>query len=75
MPVEEKERLFHTQLVKYGVEYTTAGKVAQILASAKPDELLTPQERQLVKQACQKWLTQHKRRKRIDSLFKTLDIN
>jgi hypothetical protein len=75
MPVEEKERLFHTQLVKYGVEYTTAGKVARILASGKPDELLTPQERQLVKEACQKWLTQHKRKKRIKSLVKSLDVN
>lgn len=75
MPVEEKERLFHTELVKYGVEYRTAGKVARILASRKPDELLTQQERQQVQEACQKWLTQHKRKKRIDSLIKPFNIN
>lgn len=72
MSVEEKEKLFHTELVKYGVEYKTAGKVARILASGKPDELLTQQERRLVKDACQKWLIQNKRKKRIDYLFKTL---
>lgn len=72
MPVQEKERLFHTELVKYGVEYRIAGKVARILALGKSDELLTQQERQLVQKACQKWLTQHKRKKRIDSMIKTL---
>jgi hypothetical protein len=75
MPVEEKERLFHTELVKYGVEYKIAGKVARILTSGKPDELLTQQERQLVKEACQKWLTQHKSHKRIKSLVKSMNIN
>lgn len=72
MPVQEKERLFHTELVKYGVEYRIASKVARILASGKPDELLTQQERQIVQEACQKWFTQHKRKKRIDSMIKTL---
>ncbi|KYC42634.1 hypothetical protein WA1_14905 [Scytonema hofmannii PCC 7110] len=59
--VEEKERLFHTELVKHGVSYSDAARVAKILASEKPDELLTGEEIQLTTEACKIWLKQHKR--------------
>ncbi len=66
----EKERIFHTQLVKYGVEYDKAAKAAKILASGKPDELLTNEEIQLVKEVCRDWSIQNKRYKRLNSLVK-----
>ncbi|MDZ7955952.1 MAG: hypothetical protein RMY16_19730 [Nostoc sp. DedQUE12b] len=56
----ENEDLFYTQLVKYGVESEIAIKVAQILASGFPNELLAQEEIQLVTQACKKWATLHK---------------
>ena len=50
--VEEKEKLFHTALVKCGVKYELAAQAARILASGKPDELWTREEIQLVKEVC-----------------------
>jgi hypothetical protein len=58
--VEKKEELFHTALVKCGVDYQKAAKVAKILANEKPDELLTEKEIELTKEVCQEWLTYHK---------------
>jgi hypothetical protein len=34
--VEEKEKLFHTALVKCGVKYELAAQAARVLASGKP---------------------------------------
>jgi hypothetical protein len=70
--VEEKEKLFHTELVKYGVEYELAAQAARILVSGKPDELLTEQEIQLVKEVCREWSMGHKRFKRLSSLLTEL---
>lgn len=66
---EEKERLFHTQLVKYGVKFEKAAKVAKILASGQSEEDLTQEEKQLVTEACKQWLKGHKRHKQLISLF------
>ncbi|MUG97927.1 hypothetical protein F7734_38725 [Scytonema sp. UIC 10036] len=61
LSVEEKERLFHTELVKHGVSYSDAARVAKILASETPDELLTVKDIQLTTEACKIWLKQHRR--------------
>ncbi|BAT55664.1 unknown protein [Nostoc sp. NIES-3756] len=66
---EEKERLFHTQLVKYGVKFEKAAKVAKILASGESEESWTEEERQLVTETCEEWLKAHKRHKQLVSLF------
>jgi hypothetical protein len=66
---QEKERLFHTQLVKYGVKFEKAAKVAKILASGQSEEELTEEEQRLVTEACQQWLKGHKRHKQLVSLF------
>jgi hypothetical protein len=47
---EEKEKIFHTELVKYGVEYEQARKAAQILACSQADELLSQQDNKTDKQ-------------------------
>jgi hypothetical protein len=65
--VEKKEELFHTELIKCGVDYQKAAQVAQILALEKPDELLTEKEIELTKEVCQEWLTHHKR---LTSIFR-----
>ncbi len=70
--VEEKERLFHTQLVKHGVSYSDAARVARILAYEQPDELLTSEEIQLTTEACKIWLKQHKR---LTSLIKSSNLS
>ncbi|MBD2778068.1 serine/threonine-protein kinase [Iningainema tapete] len=57
----EKKEIFHTELVKHGVGYQKADQAAWILASGKPDELLTDEEIQLVTEVCQEWSRQHKR--------------
>ncbi|MBD2501718.1 hypothetical protein [Anabaena azotica] len=66
---EEKERLFHLQLVKYGVKYEKAAKVAQLMVSKRLDNL-TDQEQQLVTEACQEWFKAKKRCNNIDSSCK-----
>lgn len=58
---EQKQELFHTQLVKHGVKYQKAAEAARILASGKPDELLTNEEIQLVTEVCKEWSIQYKR--------------
>jgi uncharacterized DUF497 family protein len=59
--IEEKEKLFHTKLVKHGVSYSDAARVAKILASETPDEHLTAEDRQLTTEVCKIWLQHHKR--------------
>ncbi|WP_315787353.1 hypothetical protein [Fischerella sp. JS2] len=67
---KEKEEFFHTELVKYGVDYQRAAQVAQILASGKPDELLSEKEIQIAKEVCREWLRQYKRYKHLNSLLR-----
>ncbi|RAM48189.1 MAG: hypothetical protein C6Y22_29000 [Hapalosiphonaceae cyanobacterium JJU2] len=67
---KDKEEFFHTELVKYGVDYQRAAKVAQILASGTPDELLSEKEIQLAEEVCKQWLREHQRYKRLTSNFR-----
>ncbi|BAT53513.1 unknown protein [Nostoc sp. NIES-3756] len=67
---EEKEKLFHTQLVKYGVKYDKAAKAAQLMVSDGLENL-TQQEQQLVTEACQEWLKAKKRCGNINSNCKS----
>ena len=62
---KETEKIFCTELVKYGVEYEKAVLTAKILASGKPDELLSPEEIRIVKEACEKWFVQNNRYKKL----------
>ncbi|MBE8990366.1 hypothetical protein [Nostoc sp. LEGE 12450] len=71
--VEEKEKIFYTELVKYGVSYEKAVIAARILASGQPDELLTDEEILIAKEACSKWFLEKKRDQYIKSLIKDLD--
>lgn len=57
---KEKEKLFFTELVKYGVKHDKAAKAAKILAAGLPDELLTKKEKQLVIEVCREWSIKHK---------------
>lgn len=67
----QNEQLFwHTELVKSGINYHQAAKVAQILAEKKPDELLTDEEIKLTKDVCTAWLRQHNR---LASISKALE--
>ncbi|MBD2430149.1 MULTISPECIES: hypothetical protein [Fischerella] len=67
---KEKEDFFHTELVKYGVDYQRAAQVAHILASGKPDELLSEKEIQIAEEVCREWLRQYKRYKHLISNLK-----
>ncbi|QSJ20972.1 hypothetical protein JYQ62_26750 [Nostoc sp. UHCC 0702] len=58
---QDKEQLLHTQLVKCGVHYGKAAKVAKIIASGYPDELLTDDEIKLTQEVCREWLRQRQR--------------
>ncbi|MEH2083802.1 MAG: hypothetical protein V7K89_28690 [Nostoc sp.] len=59
-PVEEREKIFCTELVQSGVLYEKAVTAAKILASGQPDELLSSEERKAVKEAYEKWFVQNK---------------
>jgi hypothetical protein len=67
---KEKEEFFHTELVKYGVDYQRAAQVAHILASGKSDELLSEKEIQLAEEVCREWLRQYKRYKHLNSFLR-----
>jgi len=66
---EQKEQLFHTELVKYGIPYHKAAKAAKILVSNPPEETLTDEETKLVQEACREWL---KQRQRLDFVLQQL---
>lgn len=66
--MQEKERLFQTELVKACVPYHQAEKVAYIIASEQPNEQLAEEDIQLVKQACRQWLEQRQRWKVISQI-------
>jgi hypothetical protein len=67
---QELEEVYLTELVRSAVEYQTAIKVAGILAAEKPDEHLTGEEAQLVREACALWL---KRRKRMTFISEVIN--
>jgi hypothetical protein len=71
-PDEEREKIFCTELVKYGVKYEKAVIAARILASGLPDELLSPEEIKTVKDTCSKWSVEKKRYKRLKALINNL---
>ncbi len=68
----EREKLFHNELVRYGVHYHKAAQVAKILAAQEWDEHLTTAEQHLVEEVCQQWLQQ---RKRLDLINTILNKN
>ena len=76
MSTEERKKLYHTELIKAGIDFHQAEKVARLLAEnlllAEDllDEQLTPEENQLVQDVCAQWLTQ---RKRMNFISKTLN--
>lgn len=66
--VQERENIFCTELVKYGVEYGKAVIAAKIIASGQGDEHLSPSEIEIVKDACKKWSEQNQRLKRLKAV-------
>ncbi len=54
--LEQKELLYYTDLIRYGVDLTIAAKVAKILAFGSSDEILNPEEKKLVTDACKLWI-------------------
>ncbi|MBW4563750.1 MAG: hypothetical protein KME32_21910 [Mojavia pulchra JT2-VF2] len=67
--IEEKERVYHSELIRHGVNYEEAVQAAKIIASEKPNELLTPEETELVKEVCTAWLLKHKSYKHLNPLL------
>ncbi|BAY43246.1 hypothetical protein SAMD00079811_08250 [Scytonema sp. HK-05] len=66
---KEKKELYHSELVRYGVTFDKAAEAAKILASGKPDELLTEKEIERVNEVCEAWLSKHKRYKNLNPLL------
>ncbi len=57
--VQENEKLYQAELLRYGVEQKLASEAAKILASEKPDELLSSEELSAIVEACEQWSTQY----------------
>ncbi|WP_017739817.1 hypothetical protein [Scytonema hofmannii] len=57
--VQENENLYQAELLRYGVEQKLASEAAKILASEKPDELLSSEELSAIVEACEQWSTQY----------------
>lgn len=56
---EDKEQIYHTDLVKYGVKSDKAVKIAKILAANKSDKILTEEEKTLFTEACKECLNSY----------------
>ncbi|MUG94407.1 hypothetical protein F7734_19320 [Scytonema sp. UIC 10036] len=56
---QENENLYKKELLKYGVEQKLAASAAKILASEKPNELLSSEELRVLTEACEQWSTQY----------------
>lgn len=61
MSVKEQKSLFHTELIRVGIDFNQAEKAASILAQNLPNEQLSPEERQLIQDTCSQWLLHRKR--------------
>ncbi|MGF1937155.1 MAG: hypothetical protein RM347_022685 [Nostoc sp. ChiQUE02] len=70
--IEEREKIFCTELVKYCVEYEEAVIAAKIIASGQGDEFLSASEITIVKDACKKWSEQNQRFKRLKAIVKKI---
>jgi hypothetical protein len=68
--LQKEQQFWHTELVKSGIEYHQAAKVAKILAEKKSDDLLTDEEIRLTKEVCAAWLRQ---RNRLASISQSLE--
>ena len=66
---EDKERIYQTDLVKYGVKADKAAKAAQILASDEIEKVLTEEEKRLVTEACKECLNNYNRYKDLQQFF------
>jgi hypothetical protein len=55
-PTQKQEKIFHEELIKWGIESERAIKVAKILALNLPNERLNSDEIALIKEVCQEWL-------------------
>jgi hypothetical protein len=71
----ERQKVFLAQFIKGGVEYSLALQVAEILASQKPEELLTDEEKELVEQACRLWLDHRNGMNRIKHALASISEN
>jgi dissimilatory sulfite reductase (desulfoviridin) alpha/beta subunit len=56
---QENENIYQGELLKYGVEHKLAASAAKILASEKPNELLSSEELRTITEACEQWSTQY----------------
>lgn len=69
---EEKQKFFHTEFIKSGVEYHQAAEAARILVSDQPDDHFSDEQIQLVKEACKQWLSYRKRWHTISNALNTI---
>ncbi|KAB8318216.1 hypothetical protein SD81_017200 [Tolypothrix campylonemoides VB511288] len=67
--VKDKETQYQSELIRHGVSFEKAAEAAKILASGKTDDILTPEEIQLVNEACRWWLEKHSRLKHLNPLL------
>lgn len=78
MSIEARANLFQTELIKVGIGFQQAQKVAKLLAENRPEEQLTKEENQLIQEACTQWLAQRNRENFISQVLNEaqgLDIN
>jgi hypothetical protein len=59
-PTQENEQNYRSELVKWGIEFEKAFKVARILALRISNENLTSSEVELVEEVCQEWFEKRK---------------
>ena len=59
-PTQKQEQSYRAELVKWGIEFEKAFKVARILALHIPNANLTSSEAELVEEVCKEWLEKRK---------------
>lgn len=62
---EDKEQIYHTDLLEYGIKSDKAGKIAKTLASNESDKVFSEEEKQLVTNAYKECLNSYNKYKNL----------
>lgn len=66
--------MYYSSLTQHGVEDSKAFKAARIMASEKPNELLTHEELRLVYDVCEIWSSMYERRQYLKSIIESISM-
>ena len=67
-----QQQLFFAALIRSEVTFEAALTTSKLLSQVKPESSWTPEEKQLVDQACRTWLVYRQRQQRFEYLLNSI---